>query len=226
VFVHTGNVRISDLGLAVELADDQLKIKGYAGTPGFMAPELLKGEEYDYSVDYFTLGVTLYEFMAAKGPFRTRGEKVEKKVLKKRILNDPVTYPEKFSENARSICEGLLFKEVDKRLGFKKGSCDEIRAHAFFSEINWRKLNAVYAKNIDDVGAFSTAKGVQLGDKDNNFFDEFASGNISIPWQEEMIEMGIYDELTVWGADGALPDDLRRESILEQPHKSSTCSVS
>lgn len=34
VFVRTGNVRISDLGLAVELADDQLKIKGYAGTPG------------------------------------------------------------------------------------------------------------------------------------------------------------------------------------------------
>lgn len=34
VFVLTGNVRISDLGLAVELADDQQKIKGYAGTPG------------------------------------------------------------------------------------------------------------------------------------------------------------------------------------------------
>lgn len=43
---------------------------------GFMAPELLKGEEYDYSVDYFALGVTVYEFIAAKGPFRTRGEKV------------------------------------------------------------------------------------------------------------------------------------------------------
>lgn len=41
-----------------------------------MAPELLGGEEYDYSVDYFALGVTLYEFIAAKGPFRTRGEKV------------------------------------------------------------------------------------------------------------------------------------------------------
>lgn len=34
MFVLTGNVRISDLGLAVELGDDQLKIKGYAGTPG------------------------------------------------------------------------------------------------------------------------------------------------------------------------------------------------
>ncbi|XP_070685506.1 rhodopsin kinase GRK1 [Pempheris klunzingeri] len=236
---NQGNVRISDLGLAVELADDQFKIKGYAGTPGFMAPELLKGEEYDYSADYFTLGVTLYEFMAAKGPFRTRGEKVENKVVKKRILNDPVTYPEHFSENARAICEGLLHKEVDKRLGFKDGSCDEIRALPFFSEINWRKLNAgilpppfvpdsktVYAKNIDAVGAFSTVKGVQVEDKDNEFFNEFASGNISIPWQEEMIETGIYGELTIWGPDGSLPNDLRRESILEQPPKSSTCTVS
>lgn len=46
-----------------------------------MAPELLRGEEYDYSVDYFALGVTLYEFIAAKGPFRTRGEKVNLPVL-------------------------------------------------------------------------------------------------------------------------------------------------
>lgn len=41
-----------------------------------MPPEMLKGEKYDMSVDYFTLGVTLYEFMAAKNPFRDRGEKV------------------------------------------------------------------------------------------------------------------------------------------------------
>lgn len=43
---------------------------------GYMAPEMLKGEKYDSSVDYFTLGVTLFEFMAAKNPFRNRGEKV------------------------------------------------------------------------------------------------------------------------------------------------------
>ena len=43
---------------------------------GYMAPEMLKGEKYDTSVDYFTLGVTLFEFMAAKNPFRNRGEKV------------------------------------------------------------------------------------------------------------------------------------------------------
>lgn len=51
-------------------------VTSFLSPAGFMAPELLKGEEYDYSVDYFTLGVTLYEFLAANGPFRTRGEKV------------------------------------------------------------------------------------------------------------------------------------------------------
>lgn len=67
---------------------------------------------------------------------------VENKEVKKRILNDPVNYTEKFSENAKSICEGLLAKEVDKRMGFKNGTCDELRAHPFFSPINWRKLDA------------------------------------------------------------------------------------
>lgn len=100
-------MRISDLGLAVELKEGKTMTKGYAGTPGrsrtllivgsvscglwrfesssahserlpagYMPPEMLKGEKYDYSVDYFTLGVTLFEFLAAKNPFRNRGEKV------------------------------------------------------------------------------------------------------------------------------------------------------
>lgn len=83
----------------------------------------------------------------------------------------------------------------------------------------------VYAKSLDDVGAFSSVKGVALEDTDKTFFDEFSSGNIPIPWQEEMIDMGLYGELNVWGPQGSIPDDLRRESILEQP-KSSTCCVS
>lgn len=84
----------------------------------------------------------------------------------------------------------------------------------------------MYAKSLDDVGAFSSVKGVTLEDPDKTFFDEFASGNIPIPWQEEMIELGIYGELNVWGPEGSIPNDLRRESILEQPPKSSTCCTS
>ncbi|XP_035531956.1 rhodopsin kinase GRK1-like [Morone saxatilis] len=236
---NDGNVRISDLGLAVELKEGKTMTKGYAGTPGYMPPEMLKGEKYDMSVDYFTLGVTLFEFMAAKNPFRNRGEKVEREEMKERMLTRVVEYPDNFSEHAKSLCDGLLAKEVDQRMGFKNGCCDELRAHPFFSNLNWRKLNAgilpppfvpdpkvVYAKSLDDVGAFSSVKGVALEDPDKTFFDEFSSGNIPIPWQEEMIETGIYGELNVWGPNGSVPDDLRRESILEQPAKSSTCCTS
>ena len=58
------------------------------------------------------------------------------------MLTREVTYEENFSENARSLCDGLLARDVEKRMGFKNECCDEIRAHAFFSDINWRKLNA------------------------------------------------------------------------------------
>uniref|UniRef100_A0A8C0ZPT5 G protein-coupled receptor kinase n=1 Tax=Castor canadensis TaxID=51338 RepID=A0A8C0ZPT5_CASCN len=222
VCLLSGNVRISDLGLAVELKEGQSKTKGYAGTPGFMAPELLRSEEYDFSVDYFALGVTLYEMIAARGPFRARGEKVENKELKQRILSEPVKYPDKFSQASKDFCEALLEKDPERRLGFRDGSCDGLRAHALFKDISWRQLEAgmlippfipdsrtVYAKNIQDVGAFSTVKGVVFDKADTEFFQEFASGNCPIPWQEEMIETGIFGELNVWRPDGQMPDDMK-----------------
>ncbi|XP_019597585.2 rhodopsin kinase GRK1 [Rhinolophus sinicus] len=236
-----GNIRISDLGLAVELKEGQTKTKGYAGTPGFMAPELLRGEEYNFSVDYFALGVTLYEMVAARGPFRARGEKVENKELKQRILSEAVKYPDKFSQASRDFCEVLLEKDPEKRLGFRDGTCDGLRANPLFKDINWRQLEAgmlippfipdsrtVYAKNIQDVGAFSTVKGVVFDKADTEFFQEFATGNCSLPWQEEMIETGIFGELNQWRADGQMPADMKGVTVEEATpsSKSGMCLIS
>ncbi|XP_061291450.1 rhodopsin kinase GRK1 [Bos javanicus] len=236
-----GNVRISDLGLAVELKAGQTKTKGYAGTPGFMAPELLLGEEYDFSVDYFALGVTLYEMIAARGPFRARGEKVENKELKQRVLEQAVTYPDKFSPVSKDFCEALLQKDPEKRLGFRDGSCDGLRTHPLFRDVSWRQLEAgmltppfvpdsrtVYAKNIQDVGAFSTVKGVAFEKADTEFFQEFASGTCPIPWQEEMIETGVFGDLNVWRPDGQMPDDMKGVSGQEAApsSKSGMCVLS
>uniref|UniRef100_A0AAV2J7V4 G protein-coupled receptor kinase n=1 Tax=Knipowitschia caucasica TaxID=637954 RepID=A0AAV2J7V4_KNICA len=216
-----GHVRLSDLGLAVELPTGKDKTTGYAGTPGFMAPELLQKKEYDYCVDYFTLGVTLYEMIAAKGPFRIRGEKVENEEVARRIINDPVNYTSAFSKECKDLCEGLMMKDVTNRLGFKNKECAELKSQPFFKDINWGRLEAgmlpppfvpdpkmVYAKDIDDVGAFSSIKGIVIDNKDNDFFTEFSSGNIPIPWQEEMIETGVFGELNIWAENGKLPNDL------------------
>ncbi|XP_053908777.1 rhodopsin kinase GRK1 isoform X3 [Cuculus canorus] len=137
-----GHVRLSDMGLAVELKDGESKTRGYAGTPGFMAPEVLRDEEYDWAVDYFTLGVTLYEMLEAKGPFRQRGEKVENKEVTRRILHDPVSYSERFSAAAKATCEGLLAKDANVRLSFRGSDCAQVKAQPLFAEINWGRLEA------------------------------------------------------------------------------------
>nr|AUG68901.1 G protein-coupled receptor kinase 1X [Mordacia mordax] len=236
-----GHVRLSDMGLATELQEGEDKTKGYAGTPGFMAPELVKGELYDYSVDYFTLGVTIFEMIQAKGPFRYRGEKVENKEVKRRILNDSVAYSDRFSADCRETCEALLAKDPAKRLGFRDGSCNELKKHRFFAAMNWGRLQAgmleppfvpdsktVYAKDVNEVGAFSSVRGVTIVEEDKDFYDSFSTGSNPISWQEEIIETGVFQELNLWPADGSLPNDLCKDKLPTSEGasgRSSACTV-
>ena len=61
----TGHVRISDLGLAVEVPDGE-KIRGRVGTVGYMAPEVVKNQRYTYSPDWWGFGCLLYEMIEGK----------------------------------------------------------------------------------------------------------------------------------------------------------------
>lgn len=69
-----------------------------------------------------------------------------------------------------------------------------------------------------DIEQFSTVKGVALDSSDNNFYAKFATGCVSIPWQNEIIETGCFDELTslAVGVDGELPPDL---IVTGDPHE-------
>ncbi|OQR72146.1 G protein-coupled receptor kinase 5-like [Tropilaelaps mercedesae] len=69
--------------------------------------------------------------------------------------------------------------------------------------------HAVYAKDVLDIEQFSTVKGVNLDETDENFYGKFNSGSVSIPWQEEMIETECYQELNQWGEDGGPSLDLQ-----------------
>uniref|UniRef100_A0A3Q1LUY2 G protein-coupled receptor kinase n=1 Tax=Bos taurus TaxID=9913 RepID=A0A3Q1LUY2_BOVIN len=226
-----GNVRISDLGLAVELKAGQTKTKGYAGTPGegsLGAQPLWGGGRACPEVPDWADGAA-------------PAMQVENKELKQRVLEQAVTYPDKFSPASKDFCEALLQKDPEKRLGFRDGSCDGLRTHPLFRDISWRQLEAgmltppfvpdsrtVYAKNIQDVGAFSTVKGVAFEKADTEFFQEFASGTCPIPWQEEMIETGVFGDLNVWRPDGQMPDDMKGVSGQEAApsSKSGMCVLS
>ncbi|NXN84043.1 RK kinase, partial [Bombycilla garrulus] len=84
----------------------------------------------------------------------------------------------------------------------------------------------VYAKDLGDVGAFSTVRGVELDGADAALCEAFASGTVPIPWQEELIETGVFAELNAWGAPGSLPPDLDPNAAPGAAGgKSSTCGL-
>ncbi|XP_008280852.1 G protein-coupled receptor kinase 7B-like [Stegastes partitus] len=201
-----GQCRLSDLGLAVELPRGKM-ICQKAGTTGYMAPEVLKQEYYRTSVDWWALGCSIYEMIAARLPFKDFREKVQNEEVTRRTLEDECKYDiKRFDVPTKDIISRFLKKRVQHRLGCR--SNDDPRSHVFFKSINFHRLeaglvdppwvpkpNVVYAKDTDDFRDTSELKDIQLDAKDEKFFREFSTGAVSIRWQKEIIESGVFDEL-------------------------------
>ncbi|KAL5022104.1 hypothetical protein ScPMuIL_001259 [Solemya velum] len=220
-----GHVRISDLGLAVEIPEGE-QIKGRVGTVGYMAPEVVKNEKYSFSPDWWGLGCIIYEMIQGRAPFRARKEKVKREEVDRRVKEDQEAYSAKFSEDSRSICTQLLQKDPQNRLCCCSEGAKAGKLHSFFKNIHFKRLEAarcdppftpdpraVYCKDVLDIEQFSTVKGVNLDPSDDTFYGKFNTGSVSIPWQSEMIETECFTELNVFGPDGTPTQDL----LLDQP---------
>ncbi|KAM8953411.1 rhodopsin kinase GRK7 [Pelodytes ibericus] len=202
-----GNCRLSDLGLAVKVKDGK-PINHRAGTNGYMAPEILKEENYSYPVDWFAMGCSIYEMIAGQTPFKDLKEKVTKEEVRRRTLEDEVVFQHpNFTPEAKAICTLFLAKNPAQRLGSRTND-DDPRKHPFFKCINFQRLEAgivdppfvpdpsvVYAKDIADIADFSEIRGIDFDEKDAKFFKRFATGAVPISWQKEIIDTGLFDEL-------------------------------
>ncbi|XP_076460921.1 G protein-coupled receptor kinase 5-like isoform X1 [Babylonia areolata] len=227
-----GHVRISDLGLAVEIPSGE-SIRGRVGTVGYMAPEVVKNERYTFSPDWWGLGCIIYEMIEGKAPFRARKEKVKREEVDRRVREDQEVYTNKFHEECRSICQALLEKDPVCRLGCSEEGADQVKSHCFFKTINWKRLEAgmcdvpfvpdpraVYCKDVLDIEQFSTVKGVNLDASDDSFYSKFNIGSVSIPWQNEMLETECYKELNILEVNGEPTPDLREDLPPSPPQRS------
>jgi len=159
-----GHCSLSDLGLAVKTE----KVRGYAGTPGYTAPEVVSQQTYDKRADFFSYGVMVYRFISGRKPFgvpRKRGRRQVKKKKRGRggtsELDQNVLriYPEYqgkyFSPRCRDFLQKLLKKDPDKRMG-SIGGIQTIKDHPWFEEIDFglleaRCLNPPFVPNIEEV---------------------------------------------------------------------------
>jgi len=103
-----GHVRISDLGLAIEIPEGDT-VRGRVGTVGYMAPEVIDNERYTFSPDWFGFGCLVYEMIEGSAPFRARKEKVKREEVDRRVKEDPERYSSRFYDDAKHLCQAVGF---------------------------------------------------------------------------------------------------------------------
>ncbi|XP_067100291.1 protein kinase C epsilon type [Osmerus mordax] len=130
-----GHCKLADFGMCKEGIMDGVTTTTFCGTPDYIAPEILQELEYGASVDWWALGVLMYEMMAGQPPFEADNEDD----LFESILHDDVLYPVWLSKEAVSILRAFMTKNPAKRLGcvVTQGCEEAIKAHPFFKEIDW-----------------------------------------------------------------------------------------
>ncbi|KAM8859351.1 protein kinase C epsilon type-like [Spinachia spinachia] len=133
-----GHCKLADFGMCKEGILDGVSTTTFCGTPDYIAPEILQELDYGPSVDWWALGVLMYEMMAGQPPFEADNEDD----LFESILHDDVLYPVWLSKEAVSILKAFMTKSPNKRLGcvLAQGLEEAIKLHVFFREIDWTLL--------------------------------------------------------------------------------------
>ncbi|OLY77673.1 Protein kinase C-like 2 [Smittium mucronatum] len=128
-----GHIKIADYGLCKENMPYGATTHTFCGTPEFMAPEIVLEQRYGKAVDWWAFGVLIYEMLLGQSPFR--GEDEDE--IFDSILEDEVLYPVNMSRDSVSICQELLERDPNKRLGSGPSDADEVKRHPFFKGANW-----------------------------------------------------------------------------------------
>jgi len=197
---ENGHIRISDLGLACDFS--RKKPHASVGTHGYMAPEVLaKGQAYDSSADWFSLGCMLYKLLRGHSPFRQHRVK-DKHEIDRMTMTMDIELPNSFTEELKDLLENLLAREVNQRLGCMGRGADEVKEHPFFADLDWQLVylqkytpplipprGEVNAADAFDIGSFDEedTKGIKLTEIDQELYKSFPVV-ISERWQQEISE--------------------------------------
>uniref|UniRef100_A0A9J8C333 Protein kinase C n=1 Tax=Cyprinus carpio carpio TaxID=630221 RepID=A0A9J8C333_CYPCA len=127
-----GHVKIADFGMCKENVFGDNRATTFCGTPDYIAPEILLGQQYSFSVDWWSLGVLVYEMLIGQSPFHGDDEDE----LFESIRMDTPHYPRWITVDTRDMLERLFERDPSRRLGV----VGNIRGHLFFKTVNWSAL--------------------------------------------------------------------------------------
>uniref|UniRef100_A0A674NMX9 protein kinase C n=1 Tax=Takifugu rubripes TaxID=31033 RepID=A0A674NMX9_TAKRU len=156
---HEGHVKLTDYGMCKEGIQPGDTTSTFCGTPNYIAPEILRGEDYGFSVDWWALGVLMFEMMAGRSPFDIITDNPDmntEEYLFQVILEKPIRIPRSLSVKAASVLKGFLNKDPKDRLGCQaQMGFTDIKSHTFFRSIDWdqKEVTPPFKPQIlDDYG--------------------------------------------------------------------------
>mmetsp|Transcript_4826 Transcript_4826/g.4899 ORF Transcript_4826/g.4899 Transcript_4826/m.4899 type:complete len:692 (+) Transcript_4826:65-2140(+) len=160
----TGYIKLVDFGLAKQLLSG--KTWTLCGTPDYLAPEIILNEGHDLAVDYWALGVLIFEMVVGAPPFYAE----DPMEVYEKILSGNPAFPTFFTRNLTDLIKKLLRSQQAKRLGNTRGGTAAVVKHKWFSSFDWAGLEsgetkAPYIPTVngkDDVTNFD-----QFDDGDN-----------------------------------------------------------
>jgi len=138
-----GYLKVVDFGFAKVVEDRTYTL---CGTPEYLAPELVLGKGHGIGVDYWALGVLLYEMVCGYSPFADMTSNDQMRICKN-ILGGKVAYPTSCNGALRELIIALLEKDLKKRLGCLRGGAGDIKRHKFFKP--GFDFDALYEKRMD-----------------------------------------------------------------------------
>ena len=133
-----GYLHITDFGIAKENNEDNSSET--SGTPGYMAPEVMKGLGHSFSVDYFAIGIIGYEFMLGKRPYNGKNRKEIKEqmfTIQAKIERNEIA--KGWSLESRDFINKLLRRKPEQRLGSVDG-IQELKEHYWLKYYPWKEL--------------------------------------------------------------------------------------
>ena len=153
---RNGYLKLTDFGFAKVINNN--KTYTLCGTPEYLAPEIILNKGHGKPVDWWTMGILLYEMLVGIDPFSDD----DPMMIYQKIIKGKIRFPNNIDKNAKSLIKHLLVADTTKRFGCLKNGVKDIVNHRFFNGFDWRsfvfiKMEAPYVppiKTNDDTSNF------------------------------------------------------------------------
>ena len=132
MFDAQGHAMLTDFGLSKTGVGSADVSQSFCGSVAYLAPEMLRRTGHSRSIDWYLLGVLIYEMLVGVPPYFN----TSKSKLFENIQQGPLKIPHTMPHDARQIILLLLNRNPQKRLG-ATNDAEEVKAHEFFADIDW-----------------------------------------------------------------------------------------